>query len=198
LVDPRDNHAYATVAIGSQCWMAENLDHGTMIPAASWQTNNSQAEKWCYGDVLSNCGSYGGLYQWDEMMDYSPSDGGNPSTTQGICPVGWHVPSDEEWKTLEMQLGMSQALADLIDAWRGAPAGTALKVGGTSGYDALLSGRCVGGACGLLSQYEFMHSATEYTSVYAWRRCLQLADAGVGRFKTFPKSWGLSVRCVLD
>ncbi len=177
--------------------MAESLNHGTMIPAVTWQSNNSQVEKWCYVDVVGNCGSYGGLCQWDEMMAYAPSGGGNPSTTQGICPVGWHVPSDPEWKSLEMQLGMTQALADQTNQWRGAPVGTALKVGGTAGYEALLSGHCAGGACSLLTQYEFMHSSTEFGTM-GWRRCLQAGSAGVGRFNTFPESWGLSVRCVLD
>ncbi len=92
---------------------------------------------------------------------------------------------------------MAPAVADLVNQWRGAPVGTALKVGGSSGYDALLSGRCAGGTCSLLSQYEFVHTATDFGTM-AWRRCLQSASAGVGYFNTFPKTWGLSLRCVLD
>jgi len=157
------------------------------VSAATFQTNNTQVEKWCYGDLQSNCATYGGLYQWDEMMDYAPSDGGNPSTTQGICPPGWHVPSDPEWKTLETQLGMSQVQADLTNQWRGGPVGTTLKTGGSAGYDALLSGRCAGGACALVTQYEFVHTSTDYGTM-GWRRCLQISSDAVGRFNTFPKT----------
>lgn len=197
LRDPRDGQLYVTVQIGTQCWMAENLNVGTMIPGSAVQADNGLLEKHCYDDSPINCLINGALYQWGEMMAYGPSDAGNPSTTRGICPPGWHVPSDEEFKVLEMHVGMTRTEADMVNAWRGVGAGTALKPGGSSGYEALMSGRYTGGAFQLLGDYEYMYTSTEYGTM-AWRRCLGLYADTVGRWNTFPKTWGLSVRCVLD
>jgi uncharacterized protein (TIGR02145 family) len=197
LRDPRDGQTYATVLIGTQCWMAENLNVGTMLPISTPETDNGVIEKHCYDDDPANCLAKGALYRWDEMMDYGPSDAGNPSTTRGICPPGWHVPSDEEFKVLEMFAGMTRTEADMVNAWRGVGAGTALKVGGSTGYDALMSGRFTGGVYELIDLYEYMYTSTEWGSL-AWRRCLGASAATVGRWNTFPKSWALSVRCVLD
>jgi uncharacterized protein (TIGR02145 family) len=177
--------------------MAANLDAGTMITGVTRQTDNGVVEKHCYGDDPANCAAYGGLYEWDEMMDYGPSDSGNPSTTQGICPPGWHVPSDEEWKVLEVFLGMTTTEADMVNGWRGVGVGTALLAGGSSGYEALLSGRNASGVFDLLGLNEYMYTSTEY-GTNAWRRCLASGATTVGRWNTFPKGWGLSVRCVLD
>ena len=75
---------YNTVQIGSQCWLKENLDVGTMINSTSsgyQQTNNSIIEKYCYDNNPANCETYGGLYEWPEAMQYSTTPG-----TKGICP----------------------------------------------------------------------------------------------------------------
>jgi len=87
---------YETVAIGEQCWMAENLNVGTMINGTTNMAENGIIEKHCYGDDPLNCDEYGALYQWNEVMNYSTSQG-----VQGICPPGWHVPTDKDWKKLE-------------------------------------------------------------------------------------------------
>jgi uncharacterized protein (TIGR02145 family) len=63
--------------------MAENLNIGTRIDGANNQANNGTIEKYCYSDNTSNCDTYGGLYQWDEAMQYVTTEG-----TQGICPSG--------------------------------------------------------------------------------------------------------------
>ncbi len=197
LTDGRDGRTYPTVLIGTQCWMAANLDVGTMVLGASPQTDNGIIEKHCYADDPAICAVMGGLYQWNETMDYALSDAANPSTTQGICPSGWHVPSDEEVKELEMFLGMTREEADMINTWRGVGMGTMLLVGGSSGFDALLAGRNAVGVFQLLYAYEYTHTSTEYGS-NAWRRCLGATDVTVGRWNTFPKTWSLSVRCVMD
>ena len=80
--------------------MAENLNVGTRINGSGSQTNNSTIEKYCYDDNEANCTTYGGLYQWDESMQYSTMPG-----VQGICPTGWHLPTDAEWTTLTTYLG---------------------------------------------------------------------------------------------
>jgi len=101
--DLRDAKVYPTVQIGTQCWMAKNLNVGTRINGSQEQTNNSPTpfiEKYCYENSEANCEVYGGLYQWDEMMLYSSTPG-----KQGICPTGWHLPTDAEWTTLITYLG---------------------------------------------------------------------------------------------
>lgn len=93
---------YTTVQIGTQCWFKENLNIGTMIPATTNQTNDSIIEKYCYNNIYANCDVYGGLYQWDEAMQYITTGG-----VQGICPVGWHLPTHSEYDTLSTFLGGS-------------------------------------------------------------------------------------------
>ncbi|MDD3711474.1 MAG: fibrobacter succinogenes major paralogous domain-containing protein [Patescibacteria group bacterium] len=93
-------NAYGTLEIGTQCWMAENLNVGTRINGVNDQTDNSIIEKYCYDDLVSNCNIYGGLYQWNEAMQYSGVEG-----SQGLCPSGWHIPTDAEFVTLTNFLG---------------------------------------------------------------------------------------------
>jgi uncharacterized protein (TIGR02145 family) len=95
------------VRIGTQVWMGENENVGTRIDLGKQQTDNGIIEKYCYSDGDYNCDTYGGLYQWDEMMQYNPAEdtGKIPGTTQGICPKGWHIPTDKEWRTLQVNLG---------------------------------------------------------------------------------------------
>ena len=125
LIDYRDSSSYSTVQIGNQCWMSANLNLGTMISSSYNQANNDTIEKFCYNDQEDSCDVYGGLYQWNEMMNYVSASG-----AQGVCPTGWHIPSDAEWKTMEMALGMSQQSADSTD-WRGTNEGGMLKDTGT-------------------------------------------------------------------
>ena len=117
---------------------------------------------------------------------------------QGICPCGWHIPDDDEFKQLEISLGMTREEADMDNTWRGDDVGKQLLNGGTSGYNALLSGRRTStGKYDLLNSYEYMWTSSEAGS-YAWRRCLRAGDSNVGRWNTFPKSYAFSIRCVRD
>jgi len=95
-----DSNNYPTVTIGTQLWMAKNLNVGTRIDGYYEQTNNGTSEKYCFNDLDSNCTVYGGLYQWNELMQYITTEG-----AKGICPVGWHIPTDAEWTTLITFLG---------------------------------------------------------------------------------------------
>jgi uncharacterized protein (TIGR02145 family) len=95
LTDIRDNKTYPTVQIGTQCWMAANLNRGTQIVSSQVQFDNCTDEKYCFGNDAAKCSKYGGLYQWDEMMRYDDTPAG-----QGLCPPGWHIPTDNEWTVL--------------------------------------------------------------------------------------------------
>lgn len=94
-----DGKSYPIVQIGDQWWMAENLGVGEMVMGneGTTQFDNNIVEKYCYENNIDNCDKYGGLYQWDEMMNYS---GEVDTIIQGICPKGWHVPAKTEWNKL--------------------------------------------------------------------------------------------------
>jgi uncharacterized protein (TIGR02145 family) len=122
---PYGGKVYHTVPVGNQCWLKENLDIGTMIPSEEGQTNNQQIEKYCYNDDSTNCEKYGGLYMWKEAMDHKPFEGG-----KGICPVGFHMPTDEEWKELEGHTDSQYGIGDPVwdgTNFRGLDAGKNLK-----------------------------------------------------------------------
>ena len=141
LVDINGN-VYKTVEIGDQTWMAGNLKvtkyaDGTPIPfidnLESWFhiTREDKAYSW-YDDRVSNGFTYGALYTWAATVRGLEVSDKNPSGIQGVCPDGWHVPSDDEWKQLEMYLGMDIFEAN-AEGWRGEDEGGALKQEGT-GY----------------------------------------------------------------
>ncbi len=132
---------YNTVLIGSQCWLKENLDVGTMIINNSVddnQTDNGIIEKYCYENDPAFCTDYGGLYQWNEAMQYVSTEG-----AQGICPDGWHIPTKTEMEIL------SETVGEKIYSWL-YTGGNALKAIGegigegagtdSSGFSALLTG----------------------------------------------------------
>ncbi len=200
-VDARDSQSYNTVQIGTQCWMAENLNIGTRIDGSNNQIDNGTIEKYCYDDDPANCNIYGGLYQWDEMMQYVTTEG-----IQGICPSGWHLPTDAEWKTMEMYLGMTQAQADTT-GYRGTDEGDKLKSTSgwlsngngtnTSGFTALAGGyRSTNGGFNVKTLLGYWWSSTEYDSSYSWGRVLSWMYSKVLRSKTKDKRDGFSVRCL--
>lgn len=179
------------IVIGSQTWAKANLNVGTMISGTVAQANNSVLEKYCYGNNLANCTTYGGLYQWNEAMQYSTNEG-----AQGICPAGSHIPSDNDWKILEMQLGLTQAEADTANSFRGANQGTQLKTGGSSGLEILLAGNYVSPNFVNVSLYGYIWSSSE-SDTGAWKRNIYSSNAGVFR-SVVAKTSGFSVRCVGD
>lgn len=107
-IDSRDNEEYRWVKIGEQIWMAENLNFGTMIDPRDHTSTYNYPIKYCYDTDESNCEEYGALYPWTTLM--SGEEGSNyvPSNVKGICPNGWHIPSDEEWNNLERYLGTEE------------------------------------------------------------------------------------------
>ena len=190
-VDERDGRRYKTVKIGAKCWMAENLNIGQAVNLTTGQSNNGTIEKFCYGNNTQMCDTYGGLYTWTEAMNYTTIKG-----AQGICPDGWHIPTDQEWIEMEVSLGMSESEANRSNVWRGTDEGTKLGPGGSSGYNALYCGRSVPGiGFTHLTIWEYIWTSNE-SGNNAWRRCLSDTDPKVGRYDSFPKTYGMSVRCV--
>ena len=194
---------YNTVQIGNQCWMKENLNVGTMIPRTTWMTDDGILEKYCYNNDPANCDCYGGLYQWDEIMQY-PSPVGTPD----ICPMGWHIPTDDEWKSLEMYLGMSQSHADSV-GYRGTDEAKKMKTttgwdyngNGTnsSGFSALPGGfHYPDGSLWGLGGSGYWWSSTEYenNTNRSWARVMTDNDKAYRYY--WVKSCGYSVRCVKD
>lgn len=190
-----DNNNYPIVQIGSQTWMAKNLNVGTKILVSAEQTNNSIIEKYCYNDDVNNCIIYGGLYQWNEMMQYYTNEG-----VQGICPAGWHLPTDAEWTTLITFLG------------GGTIAGGKMKEGGTahwsapntgatnsSGFSALPGGFSVDtGSFDALASYAYFWSSSQGGATdNAWGRILFFDYAGVTQYYDYMPN-GFSARCLLD
>jgi len=206
-IDSRDGQVYKTVRIGdqleSQCWMAENLNIGTMINTSIYPSDNDTIEKHCIDNNIGNCNIYGGLYTWNEMMNYQTTSG-----IQGICPTGWHLPTDEEWKTMEMFLGMTQTQADAT-GWRGTNEGGKLKESGythwwspntgannSSGFTALAGGYN-GGASNDFGKYGYFWTSTIYSDTDAWYRSLFYSNESIRKDPYYRIAF-FSVRCIKD
>jgi uncharacterized protein (TIGR02145 family) len=203
-LDPRaGGRSYSTVQIGTQCWMAENLNIGTRINVSDDQLDDGAIQKYCYENRESSCDTFGGIYQWNEMMQYSTTE-----SVKGICPDGWHLPSDNEWQVLEMALGMTSAAAGST-GYRGIDEGGKLKDEGyvywkspntgatnASGFTAL--------AAGWVSSKTFVdkgYAAVLWTSssydVYSWYRDLLNTSSKIYRnYGSRPN--GTPVRCIKD
>ncbi|MBP7848734.1 MAG: hypothetical protein KA053_00510 [Lentimicrobiaceae bacterium] len=203
-VDTRNNMKYPTKLIGSQCWMMRNLNIGTMISGPTQMANNGVIEKYCLDNQSYQCDYYGGLYQWTEAMQYSTTAG-----AQGICPSGWHIPTDEEWKALEgnadSYYGVGSTQWDIF-GWRGLDAGTRLK--STYGWLSGVTGTDVLGFKVLPVGYRlynngtfavYGHAAYFWTSNEvsnnAWYRHLLTTHQDIKRDYAY-KTNGFSVRCL--
>lgn len=179
---------YHTVQIGTQCWMKENLDIGTIINVAAKPSNNGTIEKYCYDNNTANCITYGGLYNWDEAMSYSAVSGAT-----GICPSGWHIPTNAEFVTLAATAGNSSNALKAIGQGTGSGTGTNI-----SGFSALLAG--FHGATSIydyLGTSVFFMSSTVESATYASGIRLN-NNENVIHFDGFQRIDGISVRCLKD
>ena len=192
-----EGKTYATVLLGTQCWFKQNLNVGTRINGSQNQTNNSVKEKYCYADLESNCDIYGGLYQWDEMMQYVTTP-----ATQGICPPGWHIPTDAEFTVLTTFLGGLNTAGGLMKTAGTIEGGSGLwyspNAGATneSGFAALPGGyRHMTGAgiYNLGMGCEFWTS-TEFTPSALFRGIGYTGAAATA--SNSSKAYGYGVRCV--
>lgn len=180
---------YNTVLMGTQCWLRENLDIGTMVPGSQDQTNNGTIEKYCYNDTLVNCATYGGLYQWDEAMQYDTTQG-----SRGICPPGWHIPTLADFQTLRSTVGGDGNALKAIGQGTGAGAGT-----NTSGFSALLAGyRKLDGFFNYLGGDGYFWSSTQYDATFANLVCMYYYNAYIYLNYRRNKPYGYSVRCLED
>ncbi len=198
-----EGQVYNTIQIFSQCWLKENLNVGTMISVKTNQTNNNIIEKYCYNNDANQCNTYGGLYQWNETMQYSAQQG-----VQGICPQGWHIPTDEEWKVLEGAVDSQYGIGDTewdLTSDRGHDAGTNLK--STSGWYSGGNGTNMFGFSGLPSGYSYYNTfyqmyyngywwtSTEDYYYPVWEYSLSYSSPRVCRWSFYSES-GNSVRCL--
>ncbi len=206
--DTRDGRVYNTVQIGTQCWMRENLNIGTMVisttPGYSHSdcTYDNVIQKYCYDNNPANCDIYGGLYDWEEMMSYVTIPG-----FQEICPSGWHVPTDEEWCTLANYLDATVNCTDIL--YSGLNAGGKIKEAGDthwdfpntgatneSGFTAFAGGwRLDFGYFADVLIYGRYWSSSEGYSETAISMYLYYEDAIMQR-RNDPKNFGYSVRCL--
>jgi uncharacterized protein (TIGR02145 family) len=199
---------YATVLIGDQCWFAENLrsenyNNGDAIPAAlsdsDWSSTTSGATA-VYGEGSSSCNSdspdidacdplqslneYGRLYNWYAVDD-----------SRGLCPIGWHVPTDGEWTVMEGFLGGSSVAGDQMKTtygWNGGGNGT-----NSSGFSGLPGGfRYYDGIFDLAGYTGYWWSSSP-SGFSAWLRYLDYSEEDVNRFNG-NQTFGFSVRCVRD
>ena len=194
ITDIRDGKTYNTVQIGTQCWLQQNLNYGTRIDSTSDQTNNNIPEKYCYKNLESNCDVFGGLYQWDEAMQYSTTEG-----VKGICPTDWHLPTDAEWTKLTDYLGgQNVAGGKMKEAgcthWGSPNTGAS----NSSGFTTLPGGyRSPYGYFGSLNSYAYLWSSTQLDATLAWGRFPGYNYEFVA-YTYIDKPNGFSIRCLKD
>lgn len=187
VTDDRDGQSYRTVVIGSQTWMAQNLNYAG--------TTNDTGK--CYNNSASYCAKYGRLYTWSDVMKGAASSSASPSGVKGLCPTGWHVPSDAEWTTMQ----------NVVDATN-TTGGTKLKstVGwyspgnGTDnyGFRALPGGFFYGTSFSNVGSYGSWWSATWDDAYYDWYRYMNYSNAYVGRISDYFYPHWYSLRCMED
>lgn len=214
-----DKNIYYPVQIGNQIWMNSNLKV-SHYPDGSIITRIEDPYIWFYMPWYNNAycwyenfstlaATYGNLYTWPAAMNISSASEIKTGMVQGVCPDGWHLPSDTEWKELEMFLGMSQAQAD-GEKWRGETEGGKMKSEGVnlwespntgatneSGFGALPSGYRDGAGI-----FRNMGTATRFWSSsirgdYAWIRQLDNNSSQINRNTTGVYE-GIAVRCIKD
>jgi len=186
---------YNIVEIGDRCWFAENLNYGTRINGGVTQTDNHTKEKWCYNDSEDSCTVYGGLYQWNEMMNYVTTD-----SAQGICPSGWHIPGYAEWNTLINCVSLySSASGGLLKEaglthWNTPNTGAS----DTYGFAALPGGAYVSGF-GDEGNYGYIWSSTfnPASSTYGYPFVFAYNNIGIST-GPYLKANAYSVRCIKD
>ena len=212
LYDDRDGQTYKTVVIGSQTWMAENLNYD---PGQGGSGEDKYDWSWCYGNDEKKCTKYGRLYTWAAAIDsvklasddlhcgYNKGCGFGSILLQGICPTGWHLPSQDEWNelitavdgellSLKFQSGWYDNAAGYPDYWYGVGIGD-----DAVGFSALPAGyRNYGGGYYRDGEKAMFWSSTESSVYYAYSMSLPASYKYVYDYD--DKRFGYSVRCLRD
>lgn len=211
--DARDSRSYNTVVIGGTVWMKQNLAYGTYVASTtscgttnctctsctsvldgaccnggtehSDGTNNGITEVYALGNISTNINSYGALYDWNELTNYT-------GDTVGVCPTGWHIPSLTDWQKVLAHAGLNSAA---LFSYTVAPAGTNSN---TIGFTAIGSGdrdsRGYTYGQDITSTY---WTSTPHASISndAWHILMQSGVTTMTVNHT-PKTMGYSVRCI--
>jgi len=190
-----DLNTYNTVTIGSQCWITENLKtsryrNGDLIPSdfnnTDWGNLITGGRSWWNNDSTTYEIPYGNLYNFYAVED-----------SRGLCPLGWHVPSDNEWSTLTSSLSdASNKLRTIgLDYWSATNAG----VSNVTGFSAVGNGaRYFTGDFISLKVNGYVWSSTPLDDNNIWHRDFRNNSSTVHRQSNFQKKVGCSVRCLKD
>lgn len=207
-----DGNIYNTISIGSQVWMKENLkttrySNGTTISFVSsnsnWEALTVNDKAYCfYNDDAPNGLIWGALYTWSAAVNGFTGSALNPSNIQGVCPTGWHLPSDAEWTQLRDYLGGTEIAGGKLKE-TGFTHWTYPNEGATnvSGFTALASGIREQNNIDFPGRSYGMYvvgiwwSATEYSITEANRWILSNSYAGLTK-SWYDRAFGISVRCV--
>jgi len=175
---------YNTIQIGVQFWLKENLDIGRMILGDSNPSDNRVIEKYSYENDTNNSNIYGGLYQWNEAMQYSTKEG-----TKGICPSGWHIPTKAEFEKLIETVDYN---SDYLKAFSGNDNSN------MSGFSALIAGhRNTDGIFRMLENNTSFWLSSEYFTGDAYYVYLRRNNSEVTI--DFSKiNYAFSIRCIKD
>ena len=221
-IEDFDGNLYKTIKIGKQWWMAENLrvkhyNNGDVIPLikskTNWDTLGYKSAAMCfYNNIESNSNVYGALYTWSAAMNRTDNNSGKNVKGQGICPEGWRLPDDNDWKLLELHLGMSQndvnnygirgtnqgsKIADNAGLWQTGFLSDNEEFG-KAGFRALPGGyRSNYGNFFSLSFFTGFWSYSEKSDCEALIRTIDYSFSNIGR-NPAKKNFGYSIRCIKD
>ncbi|MGL1903889.1 MAG: RICIN domain-containing protein [Fibrobacterales bacterium] len=190
--DTRDGQSYKKVLIGTQTWMAENLNY-----------SNSNTIGYCSGAQnqgnTATCDTYGRMYDWTMAMAGNSSSTSVPSGIRGICPADWHLPSDGEWQVLFNYVDVNNGEDGIGRSLKAETEWMAMPGSDQFGFGALPGGFGAAGGgnyYGSLTKYGLFWSSTESGSK-ALRRDMRFSDDAVS-LDNSAKGWMVSVRCIED
>lgn len=215
-VDARDQNNYKVVKIGDQIWMAENLKYLPKVDAVDNGSEDAAAGKYYYvydyvpsgaseteqinnAATTLNYQTYGVMYNWNAAMNGSASSNNNPSGVQGVCPSGWHLPSNAEWIELSSFLGGESVAGGKLKElgtihWNNPNNGFA----NLYGFNALPGGtRYDDGTFSSIGDNGEWWCSTKYDAVFTWFADLRYNETGLNKYYNLIHL-GLSVRCIRD